>query len=73
LHQVDFSLTEAKSCSFNHCDLENAIFESTNLEKSDFSSAINFNIHPANNNLKGTVFSEDNLIGLLKPFQIRIK
>jgi len=73
LQQVDFSLTGAKLCSFNHCDLENAIFENTNLEKSDLSSAFNFNINPANNYLKGTLFSKDNLIGLLKHFEIRIK
>ena len=73
IHQVDFTYTEAKESEFTQCDLMNSIFNSTNLEKADFSTAFNFNINPAENNLKGTQFSINNIEGLLNTFKIKIK
>ena len=73
MHQVDFSNAEAKYCQFLQCDLLNAIFDNTNIEHSDLSSAYNFEIDPSLNKIKSAIFSKDNLIGLLKPFHIKVK
>jgi len=73
MHQVDFSYAEAKSCQFLKCDLQNAVFENTNLEASDFSSAFNFDINPSTNQLKSALFSKENVSGLLKSFKIKVK
>ncbi|WP_299117185.1 pentapeptide repeat-containing protein [uncultured Winogradskyella sp.] len=73
LHQVDFTFSEIKSCLFQQCDLQDVIFENTNLEKSDLSTAFNFSIDPSRNNLKNAIFSKENLSGLLKTFKIKVK
>jgi uncharacterized protein YjbI with pentapeptide repeats len=73
MHQVDFTFTEAKESKFSRCDLMNSIFNNTNLEKADFSTAFNFNINPAENNLKDAQFSKNNIEGLLNIFKIKIK
>jgi len=70
LHQTDFTDTNLKQSKFLDCDLENAIFENTNLEQADFTSAINFNIDPSINQMKKTRFNKDELIGLLKKYDI---
>ncbi|MHA7831550.1 MAG: pentapeptide repeat-containing protein [Flagellimonas sp.] len=70
LHQTDFTDAHLKQAKFPNCDLENAIFENTNLEQADFTSAINFNIDPSINQMKKTRFNKDELIGLLKKYDI---
>ena len=73
LNQVDFTESNLTGVNFNACNLLNAVFFQTNLEKTNFTSAINYSIHPNENRLKKAVFSEDGLKGLLTFFDIVIK
>ena len=68
-----FDNADIKNSIFEHCNLERASFAGTNLEKVDFSTAFNFSINPAACKLKKTVFSEDNLRGLVDHLNIIIK
>jgi uncharacterized protein YjbI with pentapeptide repeats len=69
---VDFSSCNLTSVKFDSCDLSKSIFENTNLEKTDFTTAIHFSIHPENNKLVKTKFSNDNLSGLLNKYDLDI-
>jgi uncharacterized protein YjbI with pentapeptide repeats len=73
LQEVDFSETTAINCVFEKADLKGAIFETTNLEKSDFRTAFNFNINPAINSLKNAMFSRNTIDGLLSNSKIIIE
>jgi hypothetical protein len=73
LQEEDFTETVLMSSVFDNCDLGSAIFENTNLEKSDFKTAFNFNINPEKNRLKGAKFSKENLYGLLSDYKIIIE
>ena len=73
LEEVDFSEANLQQSEFDSCNLKNAIFEGTNLEKADFSTSVNITLKPNNNRLKGAKFSNENVIGLLREFQIVIK
>ncbi|BAO74461.1 pentapeptide repeat-containing protein [Winogradskyella sp. PG-2] len=73
MHRVDFTETEAKHVTFSKCDLKDAIFDASNVESSDFSTAYNFSIHPSDNKIKNSTFSKENCFGLLNSFQVRIK
>tara|TARA_B110000902_G_C13727329_1_gene367569 strand:- start:154 stop:501 length:348 start_codon:yes stop_codon:yes gene_type:complete len=72
LEEVDFTETIATACVFDDSNLKGAIFEDTNLGKSDFRTAINFNINPENNRLKGAKFSRNTIEGILSQYQIII-
>jgi hypothetical protein len=43
------------------------------LEKADFQTAYNFEIHPTLNRIKKAKFSKENVVGLLLGFGIEIK
>ena len=73
LEEVDFTETIAVGCIFDNSNLKVAIFDDTNLEKSDFRTALNFNINPEKNRLKGAKFSSQNLFGLLSDYKIIIE
>lgn len=73
LQEVDFTETDLTGCEFLNCNLNRAIFDKTNLEKTDFSTASDFFINPEINNLKFAQFSKNNVIGLLKKYNIKIK
>ncbi len=69
---IDFSNANLTGVKFDSCDLSKSIFDATNLEKTDFSSAIHFSIHPENNKLNKTKFSNENLSGLLNKYDLDI-
>jgi uncharacterized protein YjbI with pentapeptide repeats len=73
LEAVDFTDTVAKMIVFNRCDLKDAIFEGTNLEKADFREAVNFQINPLKNKLRNASFSRNTVDGILSQFQIIIE
>jgi uncharacterized protein YjbI with pentapeptide repeats len=50
-----------------------AIFENTNLQKSDFRNALGYSIDPRQNKLKNAQFSESVISGLLDSFKIKIE
>ena len=73
MYETFFDNADIKNSIFEHCNLERASFAGTDLEKVDFSTAFNFSINPAACKLKKTVFSEDNLRGLVDHLNIIIK
>lgn len=73
LEEVDFTESNLQNADFDNSNLKGAIFEETNLEKSDFRTAINFDINPEKNYLKGAKFSKQNIVGLLSNHKIIIE
>ena len=73
LVEADFSQAEIEAAIFDNCNLELAVFDVTNLERTDFSTSYNFQIIPENNRLKKTIFSKDNLEGLVAHLNIVVK
>ena len=61
------------NCVFEKADLKGAIFLTTNLDKSDFRTAFNFNINPGINSLRNAKFSRNTLDGLLSNTKIIIE
>lgn len=68
-----FSDADLEGSQFIQCNLDRALFHHTNLAKVDFSSAYNMAIIPANNKLRGAVFSRFNLQGLVAHLGIKLK
>lgn len=73
MQEVDFAETNLSKAIFDNCDLKNAIFDQTNIEGANFETSENFEINPAENKLKKAKFSQENIVGLLKSFDISIK
>ena len=73
LQEEDFTETILTTSVFDCCDLKGAIFDSSNLEKSDFRITFNFTINPENNKLKGGKYRKENISGLLNNYQIVIE
>lgn len=70
---ADFTEADCNKVSFKGCDLANAVFQSTNLEQADFRNAINFEVDPEINRMKGAHFSANELAGLLGKYQLNIE
>lgn len=71
-HEVDFREANLNNASFILTDLHRSLFMHTKLEGADFSDAINYNIHPTENNIKKAKFSLPEAISLLDGFNIEI-
>lgn len=75
--------SELLDCTFENTDLQRAdlsgvslrgsTFERTNLEYADFRGAVEFDIDPLENRLKGAVFSKTEALALLRTFGIVLK
>ena len=72
LVESDFSECDLTASNFQNCDLTGAVFYQTNLERADFSTAVNYIIDPEKNKMKNAKFSVDGLPGLLTKFGIQI-
>lgn len=72
MEQVDFAEADLTAASFKDCNLAGAIFDNTQLAQADFSTALNFNINPGINKLKGAKFSKEGLLGLVGGLGIEI-
>lgn len=70
---VDFSEAVINGAILDNCDLLNAVFDRTNLEKCDLSTAYNYSINPENKNIKKAKFSLNGLPGLLNNYDIVIQ
>ncbi|WP_086936325.1 pentapeptide repeat-containing protein [Chamaesiphon minutus] len=57
---------------FENCDLTDAIFQYTILEKADFRTAYNYSIDPELNRIKKAKFSRSGIAGLLDKYDIDI-
>lgn len=73
LRGVDFTETDLSESVFDRCDLKEATFDKTNLEKVDFRTSFHFRIDPTANRMKKSIFSKNDLAGLLEQFQLIIE
>lgn len=73
MHEVDFTEADLSNLELTNCDLSGAIFDNTNLEKTDFRTAINYVINPELNRIKKAKFSLGGVQGLLYQYQIEIE
>lgn len=67
-----FDDADLSSSKFIGCNLENAVFGKTNLEKADLSTSYNYIIDPENNRVKKAKFSTSGIAGLLLKYDIEI-
>lgn len=72
MHDTQFVNTELKGCSFDECDLKNTFFDHSNLEKADFTTALNYTIDPEINRMKNAKFSHFGLEGLLTKYKLTV-
>ena len=70
--EVDFTEADLTGALFDNCDLSQARFERTNLEKADLRSSRNFSIDPEINKIKKAKFSIHGITGLLDKYEIEI-
>ncbi len=70
--EVDFTASDLSDSVFENCDLREATFSDTLLEKVDFRTAVNYSIDPASNKIKKAKFSLSGLPGLLEMHAIEI-
>lgn len=73
LTEANFEEANIRQATFEYCDLERTSFSGCNLEKVDFSSSHNFAIDPNSCKLKGAIFSEYGLRGLVSHLNIIIE
>ena len=71
--EVDFSETDLSGTLFDRCDLSNALFEDTILEKCDFRTSYNYSLDPEKNKIKKAKFSNEGIAGLLGKYDIIIE
>ena len=69
---MDFSESDLRNTILDQCDLLNATFDHTNLERANLTSALNYSIDPENNRIQGAKFSMPAEIGLLDKYNIEI-
>ncbi len=72
-HDVDFRGANLSSSSLILTDFENSMFQHTNLQKSDFSEAIHYQINPLENNISKAKFSMPDAMALLQSFGIELQ
>lgn len=72
LIEVDFTDSDLSNSIIFGCDLSGAVFDTTNLEKSDLRTSVNYMIDPALNKLKKAKFSLSEVHGLLYKLDIEI-
>lgn len=73
LREADFTGADLTGSVFDDCDLLDAKFENTVLEKVDFRTAYNYSFDPEKNRLKKAKFSLINIPGLLAKYDIEIQ
>ena len=73
LKEIDFSESDLSMAAFNNCDLLNASFVRTMLEKTDFRTAINYSFDPELNKVKKAKFSVAGIAGLLSKYNLDIE
>lgn len=73
LKDVDFAETDLSMSLLDNCDLLNASFMRSILEKTDFRTAINYAFDPELNKIKKAKFSLPGVTGLLSKYSIDIE
>lgn len=70
LKEVDFTEVDLSLAIFKNCDLLNAAFIGTILEKTDFRTAKNYSFDPELNKIKKAKFTYPGIVGLLTKYNI---
>ncbi|WP_027418300.1 pentapeptide repeat-containing protein [Crocinitomix catalasitica] len=73
LEGVDFTEATLIGADFGASDFKMARFDRTNVEKSDFRGATNYQIDVENNRIKGSKFNLDEVSGLLTKYNLKIE
>lgn len=73
LKDVDFTEADLKGIRIGNSDFTGAIFDHTNLEKTDLRQSYNFSINPEINNIKRAKVSASEIIGFLHQYNLEIK
>ena len=73
LQEVDFTQADVSGSVFEGCDLLQAIFDNTVVEKVDFRTAFNYSLDPERNPIKKAKFSREGIVGLLDKYDIEIQ
>jgi uncharacterized protein YjbI with pentapeptide repeats len=73
LQETDFVESDLTGTIFDNCNLIQAIFENTILEKVDFRTSYNYSFDPENNRIKKAIFSISGVPGLLNKYDIEIE
>jgi len=68
-----FTDTNLNGSNFSESDLSKTEFHNSNLSKVDFRKAINYSLDPRTNKIREAKFSNPDVIGLLKHFEIIIE
>lgn len=71
--EVDFSESDLSNTTLAQCELLGAVFDRTNLEKSDLRTAYNYIINPENNRISKAKFTLSGIAGLLVQHNIIIE
>ncbi|MEO8885410.1 MAG: pentapeptide repeat-containing protein [Mucilaginibacter sp.] len=72
LKEATFSRAILTGSVFDECNLNETIFNQTDLTGVDFSTAYNYIIEPELNTIKKAIFSSQGLAGLLTTYDIKI-
>ncbi|RJE71527.1 pentapeptide repeat-containing protein [Reichenbachiella sp. MSK19-1] len=72
MEKVDFTQTDLTQSLFKECNLSQAVFDRSGLEKCDFRTAYGYALDPDINAIKGAKFSKEGAIGLLSKYKIDI-
>ena len=70
---TDFTDADLSGALFFHCELTDARFLHSKLERADFRTAAGFQIDPEQNRMKGARFSREGLTGLLSKYELNIE
>ena len=70
--ECDFYDCDLKEAKINNCNILGAIFENTNLYKTDFRSSYNLMIDIERNNIKKAKFNFGHTTGLLAKWDIEL-
>ena len=73
LEGVDFEETNLSMAVFEQCSLQDARFGGADLRHANVKTSYGISIHPEEVKLKGAIFSNSNIAGLLIHTQIIIK
>lgn len=73
MKEVSFIGTNLTNSSFENCNLDNAIFNDTQLAGADFRTAYNYKIDPEFNPMRKAKFSTQGIVGLLDKYDIKIE
>lgn len=68
----DFYNTNLEGANFGKSDFKQSMFENCNLQKVAFDGAVNYEIDPDKNRIKGASFSYPEVLSLLQKYKINV-